>query len=100
MINHKKFKSISAKQLIDVRFKLRLTQKSLAKKIGVSPSCVNKRETDGIFNIVDYYNFCSRLNIDFNSSLNQLIELSKEQSESELELELESEPKSEKEKVE
>lgn len=98
MISAKKFKPISAKQLMDARYKRQLTQKSLAKKIGVSPSCVNKRETEGILSIVDYYNFCTKLNIDFNSSLNQLIELSKEQSESELELE--SEPKSEKEKVE
>ena len=74
MIDTATFKNETSKLLINLRTSKSLTQKKFATMYGLKTSTVNKRESDGILNVVEIFNLCEKMGLDPFEELIELLE--------------------------
>jgi DNA-binding XRE family transcriptional regulator len=51
-----------------------MSQKNFGKVIGIKTSTVNKRESEGLLNIVEIYNLCEKIGLDPREKLIEMLE--------------------------
>ena len=74
MIEIGNFKYVSRKLFIKLRTSKSMSQKNFGKVIGIKTSTVNKRESEGLLNIVEIYNLCEKIGLDPREKLIEMLE--------------------------